>query len=122
MNAFPRPCKRGARWAEKELHFWDGCFGVHLPGRNESKELANDILTNGDSWCNISVYLDKFSCGRESTRRHMGENPDAAFGGKMYESEASPSYTIFPEVARVTPKLLPETKFVLLLREPVARA
>ena len=40
---FTRAARRGAQWALKELHFWDGCFGVGMPNSNEALAFATTV-------------------------------------------------------------------------------
>jgi len=40
---FTRARRRGAKWALKELHFWDGCFGVAMPNSNEALAFATTV-------------------------------------------------------------------------------
>ena len=81
---------------------------------------AVDSSTN---WCNLTDYLNLLRHGRD-LRAEKGFRPEA-FDPRItsyYSSDASPSYIIFPAVPRLMGHMLPATRFIAMLRDPVSRA
>ena len=81
------------------------------------------LVDSPTAWCNITDYLGLLRNGR-MIRNEKGFRA-SEFDSRItsyYTSDASPSYIIFPEVARLMGLMLPTTKFIAMLREPVSRA
>ena len=55
---FSRAVRPGAVWALKELHFWDGCFGVGMPNSDEAKAIAVTVFLTCSTWHWFHVRSD----------------------------------------------------------------
>lgn len=98
---------------DKELHFFDWqCLGPMLGRDKQQDNIHRRKLDRPDSqtWCDAIHYSENVD-----RIRHLSEVSDIT-------GEATVNYFFYPEIPAMAKTCFPETKFIVMLREPIDRA
>lgn len=100
----------------KEVHFFDHCLGADSPRSPQAASLAA-APPESTVWCNVSDYTAMFDRGRTHAVTQYTLAP-----GSTSIGEASPGYFLFPELPSLVSTIFPNTRIIVMVREPAARA